>query len=236
MLQRPRAVVCDFGDTLLREGPVNVHAGAAAVLASALDAGGCTATKLAEALEALMRDLNPRRQSSQLELPPDTVRRLVHEPLGIRFDGDPADVEWTYWQAATTWSPEPGVVEALAMLASEGVPWAVVSNTMFRGRTIERQLQRSGVPATHAFVMTSTEHIVRKPHPRLFELAAQRLGEEPGALWFIGNSYEIDVCGAAGAGYVPIWYFPKADRTGRAAAHIMRHWAELKDLLHARES
>lgn len=230
----PEAVLFDFGDTLLHEGPVDMEAGAAAVLALARARAGCTPTVLAEALSEVMDDLEPRRRASLLELPPATIWRLAYEPLGIEFDASPEEIEWAYWHAATTWEPEPDVEVTLATLDRANIPWAVLSNTMFRGRVIERQLALCGLPASHRFVMASAEYVLRKPHPRLFAIAAKRLECPPHSLWFVGDSFEYDVCGAAAAGMVPLWYCPNGTPTATAPAMgVIEHWKEFPDFLAA---
>jgi putative hydrolase of the HAD superfamily len=232
-LPKPRGVIFDFGDTLMREGPVDYRAGAAAVLQLASDANGCTAEQLANAHETLTADLNPRRRASQLELPPHTVWRLIYDPLGIRFSVDPSEVEWAFWHAATTWTMEPGVLQPLELLRQKGVPCGVLSNTMFRGITISRHLTANGFGDAFQWVMASTDFVLRKPHPRLFDLAAQRMGESPGDLWFIGDSFELDVIGATAAGMVPIWYCTSgnAGTTSDPAAYVLTNWSQLPELL-----
>jgi putative hydrolase of the HAD superfamily len=225
-------VLFDFGDTLLREGPTDFDAGAAAVLALASGAVGCTAGDLAAALHDLMTDLDPRRQAAQIELPPETIRRLVYEPLGLRFRVPASDLEWAFWAAATSWSPEPGIVDVLADLSRRRIRLAILSNSMFRADTMARQLQVSGVAAAFEFVMTSTEFVLRKPHRRLFQIAAQRLNEEPAKIWFVGDSKVNDIMGAAEAGLVPIWYAPRPVAEPMApAVRVVRSWSEFAKVL-----
>lgn len=232
-LPAPRAVLFDFGDTLLREGSTDLLAGVQAVLARATDTGGATAEEITADLTDLMGDVNPRRMNSWIEMPPHTVHKLVYEPRGVRFDIPQAEVEWTWWKAATMWTAEPGARDALGTLARRKIPCAVVSNTMFSGETIARQCAACGLDGVLQWVLTSAEHVLRKPHPRIFDLAARRLKLEPKHIWFVGDSYEYDVEGSAAAGMVPIWYVPRGDPEldpGRAAA-IVRHWDEWSTLL-----
>lgn len=231
-LARPRGIIFDFGDTLLREGPIDLGAGASRVLQLARDTGGCTVERLAEAMSALIADLRPRRQVSEIEAPPDTFWRLIYDPMGIRFDLDPSDVEWAFFSAASAWTPEPGVYEVLRRLAESQLPCGVLSNTMYRSRTIARQLEASDLGGTFQWVMTSADFVLRKPHRRLFELAAQRIGAEPAAIWHVGDSYESDVCGAAEAGMVPIWYrIGVGEGRTDPAARVVGHWREFNELL-----
>jgi putative hydrolase of the HAD superfamily len=183
----------------------------------------------------LMADLDPRRQASHLELPLHTICSLIYDPRGIHFNQSAAEIEWVFWSAATTWTLEPGVREVLAFLEEASVPCGIVSNTMFREQTIARQLAASGLDGVLPWVITSAEHVVRKPHPRLFALAAQRLRTPPADPWFVGDSFECDVQGAAAAGMVPIWYCPKGP-PGKRIEPALRSVAsrgELHDLLQA---
>lgn len=232
MICRPQALLFDFGDTLLREGPVGMLAGAMAVLELAHDKGRRSPERVAAAMGELMADLDPRRRSAQLEPPPETMWRLVYEPLNIRFRVPLTEVEWAFWSAATRWTVEPGLQEALAEVQALDIPWGVLSNTMFRGETVARQLELSGV-AGFRWVMASSDYVLRKPHPRLFELAARRLGVGPNQVWFVGDSYENDVCGAAKVGMVPIWYRPGAGsgRQAPPAAHVIDTWSAFAMLL-----
>ena len=232
-LSRPRAILCDFGNTVLREAQFDVRAGLEAVLALATDARGWTVEKLAEDLGELLADLEPRRHASQLEFPPHMTPRLLYEPRGIFFDEPPERLEWVFWSAATSWVSEPGVEQALDSLAAAGLPCGIVSNTAFRGETLSLQLAIHGLDGVFSWVISSAEHVVRKPHHLLFQLAARRLGIPPEDTWFIGDSFECDIEGAAGVGMVPVWYRPEGpDSVDVApAACAVASWGEFQELL-----
>ena len=53
--------------------------------------------------------------------------------------------------------------------------------------------------------MVSSEYGVRKPHRAIFLTAAGKLHLPPGDVWYVGDNYDLDVVGAAGAGMVPVW-------------------------------
>ncbi len=231
---QPKGMLVDFGNTLLREGPVDVLAGTTAVLGHVAAPVCHTAEDLAQAIVRLRQDLEPRRRAAQLELPPYAVDRLIYQPRGIRFDVPEEQVEWTYWNAATSWTVESGAVEALRTVARAGIPCGVVSNTAFRAATIARELERHGFGGLFLWVLASSEHVVRKPHPLVFEVAARRLGVPPGDIWFVGDSLDNDIHGAAGAGMTPIWYDPDgADPRDRAppGGYVITAWDEFPGLL-----
>jgi putative hydrolase of the HAD superfamily len=232
-LPAPNAVLFDFGNTLLREGPLDLAAGARRILEIAGDANGCTPERLAAELTDLFADLDARRRASLLEPPPETVRRLVYDPLGLRFELPPDEVEWEFWRASIPWTAEPGIADLAETLVRRRLSTGVLSNAMFRGCTMERQLAVAGLSRAFPWVMTSADWGLRKPHRRVFALAARRIGVEPGRIWFVGDSYEHDVGGAAAAGMVPIWYRPAggAEAPRAPAAAVVSAWIEFRDLL-----
>src|SRR5206468_11334411 len=128
MLAAPRGVLFDFADTLLREGPVSLEAGAAAVLALAREKGACTATQLAAAMTEVMDDLQPRRLAALIEPSPATIERLVYGPLGLAFDVQPEGVEWACWSAATTWALGRDIHAAIAAVGRANLPRALLGN------------------------------------------------------------------------------------------------------------
>jgi FMN phosphatase YigB (HAD superfamily) len=163
------------------------------------------------------------------------TRRLIYEPRGIRFDKPDEDLEWLFWSAATAWAPQPGIEGVLDLLLDVGLPCGVVSNTAFRGATLARQLAIEGLDRPISWVIASADYVVRKPHRLLFELASRRLGTRPEETWFVGDSFECDVGGAAAAGMVPIWYHPAEASSDDCApaAHAVASWSEFRELLEA---
>ena len=61
-------------------------------------------------------------------------------------------------------------------------------------------------------MLTSAEAGYRKPHPRIFEIAVERLNVPPHRALFVGDSYEDDVTGARNAGLQALLL----DREGKA--------------------
>ena len=172
--QTPLGALFDFGGTLCREEDFDLEAGAASIVALAETTNGLTAEALAELLRNMMEDLLPRREASQLELPTSTALRLVYEPNGLTFRNTQKELELTFWKAATTFTPEPGIEDLLAQLTSRGVPIGVVSNTMFSSKAIRWELEQHGLAHFFQFIMTSAEYVVRKPHPMIEAAPASR--------------------------------------------------------------
>ena len=87
-------------------------------------------------------------------------------------------------------------------------PLGVVSNSTSSSRILSWQLAEFGLLPFFEFVMSSADYVVRKPHPAIFLAAARKLEMAPGQIWFVGDSPEHDVAGAASAGMVSVLYRP----------------------------
>ncbi|HVN86519.1 MAG TPA: HAD family hydrolase [Candidatus Binatia bacterium] len=85
---------------------------------------------------------------------------------------------------------------------------AVISN--FYGN-VERILADAGFAPLLATVLDSTVVGISKPDPRIFTLAAERLGFAPHEVLYVGDSFEHDIVPAHTAGLRTAWL------TGRSA-------------------
>ena len=172
------------------------------------------------------------RDDHRIEVAVRSFWRMADERLGLAYDASGDDLEWEFWKTAATMSPEPGVSEALDVLAERELPLGVLSNSAFSGEVLRRELARNGLAEYFKFVMSSADYGIRKPHRSLFLTAAARLGIEPEDVWFIGDSPAHDVAGAKTAGMTAIAYRPDGDvSTEHAPDAVLRHWDGLAALL-----
>jgi putative hydrolase of the HAD superfamily len=127
-----------------------------------------------------------------------------------------ADVEPESFAAdfvgALRFEPLPGAVAAVEELAARGLRLAVVSNWDV---ALHGYLEELALADHFATVVTSAEAGAPKPHPRIFELALDRLGIRPERALHIGDA-EADEEGARAAGmaFAPA---PLADLPARLA-------------------
>jgi putative hydrolase of the HAD superfamily len=99
--------------------------------------------------------------------------------------------------------PCPGLREALDQIERRGCALAVLSDF-----PVVEKLGYLGLSGRFAVAMCSEESEYLKPNPEPFALLARRLGLPPAEILFVGDSYDYDIVGAHGAGFV--------------AAHILR--------------
>ncbi len=92
--------------------------------------------------------------------------------------------------------PLPGGHEALWQLRSAGLALACVANWDV---SLTGFLERAGLAHLFDVVVSAAEAGVQKPDPRIFELALERLGVEPGRTLHVGDD-DADRAGAQAAG------------------------------------
>lgn len=93
------------------------------------------------------------------------------------------------------------VAPALEALKAAGYPLGVISNM---DATLQVTLESLDLAGYFGLVLSSQEAGFAKPDPRIFLLAAERMGIAAAALAYVGDQPEIDVRGALSAGLQPV--------------------------------
>ncbi len=130
-----------------------------------------------------------------------------------------------YRQFIPYMEPEPGMVDALAILARR-LPLAVATN---RRTSMPEILRHFNLGDYFSVVVTSRDVLRPKPFPDMLLLAAEQLGQRPEDLFFVGDS-ELDREAAAAAGIPFVSY---KEEIG-ADIHV-RHHADVVRLVLGRE-
>lgn len=117
-------------------------------------------------------------------------------------------------------SPYPGVVSALEAAIARGIKIAVLSDYPCDDKL--RWLALEGLPWQAK--IAADELGALKPHPRAFLRLAEDLGVEPAEILHIGDSEDLDVDGAIGAG-MRVWRFsPKGRSVETRAEQVFTQW------------
>jgi len=107
------------------------------------------------------------------------------------------------------WRAYDDVVPALQRLRSRGIATGVISN--WDGR-LQRILAQMGLAQELDTVVSSADVGIRKPDPRIFELACERLDVRVGEAAHVGDHHYSDILGAKAAGLQAIL----VDRHGKS--------------------
>jgi putative hydrolase of the HAD superfamily len=222
-------VLLDYGGTLVQELGFDARAGNAWLLAHASYVPpGVTIDVVMARAQRISAEVSERRDELGVEAPWASLTRLIHDYLGTRFDLPMTELELGFWDASMTTRAMPGAREALGAICAAGVPMAVVSNASFSAAAIRHELAKHGLADDLAFVMVSSDYVVRKPNPLLLEAAATRLGVAPRDIWFVGDRLDTDVAGARGAGMFAVWLQPPNGADSAAADLTVASWTELR--------
>jgi HAD superfamily hydrolase (TIGR01509 family) len=229
-LVRPKAVLLDYGGTLVEELGYDPNVGAELMLSRAsVRPPGATLDAVLQRASRVTREVASRRTQFHIETPWPALTRLIYDYFGVEFAESLSALELDFWKTTVTSRPMPGAVAGLDCFHAHGIPMAVVSNSSFGPGVIHYELDRHGLAKHLDFVMVSAEYAVRKPTRLLFEIAAARIGVRPEEIWFIGDSLEADVAGARAAGMTAVWLNSRGDDTASDAELVVHHWASIAE-------
>ncbi|MGH2345370.1 MAG: HAD family hydrolase [Chloroflexota bacterium] len=94
----------------------------------------------------------------------------------------------------------PSNADALRTLRDAGFRLGLVSNITLLGEWVREDLDRLGVLDLFDAVVLSSEEGIRKPHPRIYQTALDRLGIEGRSAIFVGDRLREDIAGPQAAG------------------------------------
>jgi HAD superfamily hydrolase (TIGR01662 family) len=128
---------------------------------------------------------------------------------------------------------EPDVLATLDRLRGEGHRMGLVSNLSLRPNLVREDLGRMGLAQHLDATVFSSEVGFRKPDPRIFHEALERLGTEPAETVFVGDRLYDDVSGAQAAGMRAVLtrQFRQEDDPQYAPDSVIDHLSELPGVL-----
>jgi HAD superfamily hydrolase (TIGR01549 family) len=144
------------------------------------------------------------------------------------------ELAWLWYMPLTEHSePERGAAEALAELRRRGLKLGLISNTFVPGSVLDRHLAMHGLLEFFPVRVYSSEVGYRKPDRRIFEMALERMGAHASESAFVGDLVKTDIVGARRVGMRTVL---KQPWSCAGAAHpvadvVIRRLAELPGVL-----
>jgi putative hydrolase of the HAD superfamily len=184
-----------------------------------------------------MRELRARVAAERLDLAHDftTQRQLTLQQAFAACGVDDAPVEalWEiYFAARNRVELYPDSLPALERITAR---WPLASLT--NGNA---DLQRVGIHAHFAHHICARDSGVAKPDPRIFLVAAERLGVLPEQILHVGDDPAMDMAGARDAGLRTAWINrdsqPWPDELGAPPELDLRDMTALADWLDTQDS
>lgn len=219
------AVLFDLGGTLIYfkgdKSQVIIEADQALVLRLAALGYGVEQDAFIDAYETRLKAYFGQRDKDQVEY---TTRRLLRELLAdFGYAAVPetdvrAALQAMYEVFESHWHVEEDALRVLSWFKSRGCRIGLVSNAA-DDDDVQRQVERAGLRPFLDVICTSAVSGLRKPHPRMFELAMQALGvEDPARVLMVGDRLNADIAGAKPLGMKAAWITRRVkDPAARAA-------------------
>lgn len=237
-MKRPKMILFDYGQTLIDQARFDGVKGTEAVLKYAVsNKYNKTAEQVQEAANEINRELGRfdplNRHLFQVEVPNYMFTAYLYESQGIQISLTPEEIDRVFWDAAAPGAPTEGIRDFLTFLNQNNIRTGVISNIAFCGSAVEERIN-SLLPDNHfEFILATSEYLFRKPNRRIFELALEKAELTPEDVWYVGDQYECDVKGAAGAGLFPVWYIGAIDLPYEEHKEILtvQNWKELENIL-----
>lgn len=118
----------------------------------------------------------------------------------------PTDVPTAYRRMiaafAAAGQPHPDVCDTLTALRQRGYLIGIITNGTARTQSLK--IDHSGLRLYTDLVVLAGEENIQKPDPRIFRMAAARLGVPPTACLFVGDHPQNDLEGARAVGFQPV--------------------------------
>jgi HAD superfamily hydrolase (TIGR01549 family) len=203
-----KAVLFDLGDTLLDFGQVNtirlVLQGARSSYDYLKGQGQPVGSFTGYFLRYLVR-LRIRYFLSEYR-GKDFDSRALLEKVGRKEGMTCSRAEWEqviwhwYEPLSKLAEVECDLKKTLASLQTMGLKLGIVSNTFVNRASLERHLEQLGIRDFFSLRLYSYELGLRKPDLRIFEIAAEKIGEAPENILFVGDRIDKDIVPALASG------------------------------------
>lgn len=156
------------------------------------------------------------------------IQRMM-ERMGLPSLGEiPLALYEAYWGVfIRNMVPRDGVEELLKHLHDRRIRTCICTD--MTAHIQHRKLVALGLADCIDYMVSSEEAGVEKPNPAMFCMCLDKMKVQPEQCMMVGDSFERDICGAAGAGIAPVWLNAR-DQSKPEAAFAFREIHALSEL------
>jgi putative hydrolase of the HAD superfamily len=216
LLKKIKVVLFDLGNTLLYFNAIRSEILAASdqILADTLVSLGydVDVCQFKQTFSHRMASYFEQRDIDFLELTTDYILQECLDQFGIK----PTDkdlhiaLERMYSVSEAYWHVEADTHHTLQKLKEKGFHLGIISNAGNAGN-VNRQLKKADIAHFFDKVLISAVVGIRKPDPRIFEMALAHWGFRPDQAIMVGDLLGADVLGAQNVGMPAVWITRRAD-------------------------
>ena len=154
---------------------------------------------------------------------------------GIQLDGQQwRHFAWLWYEPLSKIATvETDIKETLKKLKNSGLKLGIVSNTFVSADSLDKHMEQVGILDFFELRMYSYQFDFRKPDPRIFRLAAERIGETPHNILFVGDRIDKDIKPALRNGMQAVikTAYTNAGKKVPTGAWKINHISELPELI-----
>lgn len=212
-MKKPKAVIFDFGGTLVLDSEFDLERGVKYLKSIAVNGESFTVLELCEIWHKLFADIETACGGNALfgiETPLSSIFRCIFDISGIKFDRDLTELEHLFDCNNSDRQATPHMARLLEYIRDRGIKTGVISNITLTGEALRRSIGLIYPDNAFEFVITSADYCLTKPSSHMFLSAAKRLGVDTADCFYCGDSFGADVAGAKGSGMFPVLYDSKA--------------------------
>lgn len=194
-MKLPKIVIFDVGGTLTETSEyTNIENGYQYLYDEVLDVKESFSSFM-----QLVRTIRPyikKREESLVEFSFKSFFNYLSVVYGLKTNIPYEEIEINFVLKYYHTKRVSGVVELLEFLKSKGVLMYVLSNSMYSTAGIIHELKINGIDTYFEQVVSSGDHLLRKPSLDLFKMYLKKfsiMGCKKSEICYIGNMYEYDV-------------------------------------------
>lgn len=237
-MNKPKMILFDYGQTLVKEDKFNGIAGTESIMKYAVENKYNKTPRDIQKTADEINDEIGRFKSCEnhlvkYEVPNSAFSAYLYESQGIKFSVPYDELEEIFWDFAAPASAANGIAEFLEFLKEQRIRTGVISNISYTKKTVENRINKLIPCNEFEFIITSSEYVFRKPSKRIFDLALEKAELKAEEVWYVGDQYKCDIVGAKNAGMFPIWYTANINLRQDLYADILKisSWRELQQIL-----
>jgi len=141
---------------------------------------------------------------------PELCRRVAAQH-GLDLTPQQGDELWEAWNLGGAFLGRelfPDVLPTLRWLLDRGIRIAAVTNRGYSGPRFHEEMRDLGLEELFETTVISCDVGYMKPHPRIFEIALEKLGVPAEETAMVGDSLRADIEGSKTLGMTAIWRRP----------------------------
>lgn len=212
-------ILFDLGSTLIHfDGNLpDVMARAYQELASSLLEDGFILNKdvfLSEFLSRL-EAYHTEREIELIEYTTEQVLRLVLERQGVKNVSSPdlrPHLSRMYAVTQACWKVELDSLTTLRILKDAGYRMGIISNAG-DDWDVQVLIDNAGIRSFFEYINTSAAAGIRKPHPKIFQMAFETMSITPERCVMVGDTLGADILGSKNLGMPNVWITRRVNRT-----------------------